>query len=274
MNARLPLHKAILYILFSLVAVAITSTASYRGYKYYRDYRNKSPSFAIKEVVQSSGTSERLPTVYLSEILGLSSNMQTQLTTFHIGKAKKRLMSSPVIKYAHIKKRNPDTLSIRYLMRTPVALIGDIYNGAVDEEGYIFPLQPYYAPKKLPEIYLGDEIEQFGQRIDSKKFLIALDLLSLLKETVNMQNFVVESIDVSAVFHPSLGRRSITIVLSNKYARHYIRLHAKQYEEAVANYLEMQGELFFQERESHTGEKIHKVIDLRIPGFAYVDKAY
>jgi len=271
MKKRLPFAKAILYIVLSLVIVALLATGGYRGYRHYRRYISSSPKFAIKEIAQSSGTSERLSTSYLSETMGLSSNVPTQLTTFNVYKAKERLSQSPMIKYAHVKKRRPGMLAIRYLMRTPIALLGDIYNGALDEEGVVFPLSPYYAPKKLPELYLGEEVDRFGKHIQTPKMLTAFDVLSLLKETVSVHDFEIESIDVSQISHPSLGRRAIVVVISSEFSRHYIRLHYKQYEQSIANYLEMQGELFFQERESYQDKKIEKIIDLRIPGYAYVD---
>lgn len=268
MSRRLPLHKALL-----IIGISIASCVAIAGGIYYfntvRLYRLRTdPQFTIKKLIHSTPSKEKLRTEYLAELLGLSVDAPQSLIDFDVAKAAKRLTESPVIKKAHVRKRGDDSLVVRYEMRTPIARFGNVFNGGIDEEGVIFPLSPFFTPKKLPEIYISAHAIAFGKHLPSQEWTIAKTLLQAINDDPSIYDLQVEHIDVSTFKAPSLGKRSIAIVIKNPNSKHYVRLHHKTYLESLANYIELRKELLFQERDGDSFEE--KIIDMRIANYAYV----
>ncbi len=273
MKKRLPLYKALLIIVGSMTCVGLVGKASLDFYLARKIKGEQGDTKCIYELYQSSGTTERLSTSYLSETLGLSSDKPTSLRVFDTKKAQQRLLQSPMIRYAHVSKKHTNGLTVRYHMRKPFMAFGDIYNAAVDEEGRVFPMRPYYAPKKLPTMYLGQVPSAFGESIQGELFDTVKTIYTSLHQYKITEVCSIEAIDVSMLAETSLGKKGIVLVLTNPYGRHYLRLHHKHYEQSIANYKEMLGDVLIQEKEAFEKAPVTKIIDLRIPGYAYVDES-
>ena len=151
MRKQVPLSKAL------IILALVTTLVSGGGYLGIRKVFNAKPNARIKltTIVQTGPQKEALKTAYLAELLNLSQDLPLSVAHFDLKLAKEKLLNSPVIKDAVVKILPPQALYVTYVVRQPLAALYDVQNGALDEEGYLFPLSPFFAPKTLPFIYLG-----------------------------------------------------------------------------------------------------------------------
>ncbi|QVL58252.1 MAG: hypothetical protein KFB93_04005 [Simkaniaceae bacterium] len=206
----------------------------------------------IRIIAQTGPIKEGLKTDYLAEILDLSINDPKYLD---VDEVEKIIGKSPLIKKVSASYLNSETLYIDYTLRNPTFALIDLENTALDFDGHLFPLSPYFTPKKLPELYLGlKEVVSFDEPLKGRKMILAIDLYNLLKEEI-------KRIDLSHLNEKSLGKREIVIIL--EYAEnvtHTLRLSPKRYKEELDHYLD------FKKNVQDQG----LIIDLRVPDLAYI----
>ncbi len=221
-----------------LVCFALFSTLGfYSALSYFE--RQKPPPSPIKAIAQTGPLKDALKTDYLAELLNLSIDYPRSIT---VEETEKILLESPCIKRVAVSLLNPETLYIDYTLRTPQFILGDVENLALDKHGTAFPLSPYYTPKRLPILYLGEG------HFEEKKG-IARHLLEVFGDEVKM-------IDVSSYLEQSLGKREIVISLGP----HLLRLTPKRYLKELAHYQKIRTKM---------GDD-PLIIDLRIPSLAYI----
>jgi len=230
-------------------------------------------------LVQTGPQKEALPSDCLAELLDLSVDAPLAFSHVDEQKLQTKLLQCPVIQEATCKKIKPDILYIDYAVRKPAALVVDFDNVALDQEGVLFPMLPFFSPKKLPELYFGEnafqEIPSLGDALTGPYAELAFSLLSLL-EGKGKDLFVIQKIDVSKAFAPSLGKREIVVLLENavyplgsmkpSYLLHFLRLSTKGFAKELAQYLLLRQTLLdgpYTEKE--------RVIDLRIDHLAFID---
>ena len=177
----------------------------------------------IVSIIQTGPVKEALKTAYLAELLGLSIDHPTSLYAIDCAAAEKKLLSSPLIKTASVRKRPPNSLYIDYEVRKPIAMLSDYKNVAIDRDGYLFPFDPFFSPKQIPELYLGlppfgapeDSMGRAGGEwlipIDNPFFSLAREVLQTLFDAPWREGFCLKCIDVSNALAPSLGQREIVL---------------------------------------------------------------
>jgi cell division septal protein FtsQ len=211
-----------------------------------------------------AGLSRQVPSEKLLKRRILRSSCKFLLTgpvtvaSFDLASAQKRLLSCPLIKDAKVKLSAPDTVYVDYTVRQPVALLYDFENIALDEEGYPFPVSPFFTPKRLPEVYLGIRNFYWGRPLKEKKAELGLTILQLL----NRLSLQVKRLDVSKAFEPSLGRREVVLILDEQGFTKALRLTPKDFAQELGNYLELRPKL----------PAIPQIIDLRIPQLAFIEE--
>ncbi|MEM8727781.1 MAG: hypothetical protein AAGE99_03630 [Chlamydiota bacterium] len=207
---------------------------------------------AVRVIAQTGPIKEGLKTDCLAELLDLSFDRPKCLSS---EKVEEVLRKSPCIQKVSASYPNPETLYIDYILRNPIFALIDLDNTALDLEGYLFPLTPYFTPKKLPELYLGlKEIPPFEKPLQGKEIALATDLYRLLKEEIGR-------IDLSRIDETSLGKKEIVVILKlSNGMRHILRLSTTRYKEELDNYQALRSTL----REGDF------TIDLRIPQLGYV----
>lgn len=268
MNDKVPFSQALLWILLSTLLI---SGSAFMGWLYYlqaRERRLHDEQYRIVAIIQKSPQKEELKTMYLAELLDLSIDRPANLYRFNCAEGEQKLLASPLIKSAVIKKIRPGTLFIDYQMRVPAAYLGNRRNTAIDEEGSLFPFRPFFTPKILPSIYLGlDEEEvQWGKNLGNRNdFKLAMNVLKKL-ELLRSQSVVVNRIDVSQAFADSFGKRQVVVVLEEKAGssrQTYLRLNPDQVTQNLKNYETLR---------AYEGSKNYKVriVDLRIPHLAFI----
>lgn len=239
----------------------------------------------VSYIIQTGPQKEALLSDYLVELLGVSLDKPSFLASFDTKEAKKKLCSSPVIAEAEVKKIKPNMIYIDYTVRKPVVWIGDFFNAALDREGTVFPMHPFFSPKKMSEVYFGEkglkDLENlaFGSNIQGHYLDLAFSVLDYLGEK-GKDLFFVKKIDVSESLAPSLGKREVVVVIENEIypasgqsftSLHFLRLTPKQYAQEITNYLKLREHLLEVEKQETEFSLKDKVIDLRLPQLAFID---
>jgi hypothetical protein len=301
---RLPFAHALAWIVASILLV---SCPSYAVMKHYFKNSRKTPfdsQLLLRAIIQTGPQKEALKTEYLAELLDISIDRPCNAKLFNLERAKTRLLSSPLISQAEVKRIQPSTLYIDYTVRQPVAWLEDYENVVFDKEGYPFPFSPFFTPKNLPGIYLGlscfgappdspgKPLAQWGMPLQGPYFDLAVDVLNIVTDPKVSDLFSVKRIDVSHAFDPSYGTREIVVITEDTLVQHVqgkdvqintpriLRLSTKNYAQELGNYLKLREQLLEEERKTsflpeHAGlifRLKEKIIDFRIQKLAFIEE--
>jgi cell division septal protein FtsQ len=289
--------NALLWILGSILLISGAVFFSLHLFQKWQNVRRNQPKYRITSIVQTGLQNNALTTEYLCELMGLSVDHPISIFDFNVKEAVHALEASPVIKEAFVSIIKPNSVYVDYALRKPLAWIYEYENTAIDEEGYLFPVYPFFSPKELPELYLGLEpfdvspqdhdlpMGRWGVPLSSKYMKIGIDLLQKL----NYLN--VYRIDVSKAYAPTLGSREIVLyfedeVLSKSKLKEHlcvfprlVRMSTKNYEKELQRYQELRTELLEKEKMTidFSGSAPYfklfplKVVDLRIDGMGFIE---
>lgn len=260
---RIPLNKALLYIFLSTLLVSGSGFMGWLYFLHLKQLRVQDERYRIVAVVQTCKHKEPLKTGYLAELMDLSVDKPSHLYRFDLKRAHEKLMASPLIKSANIRKMHPHSIAVDYVMREPVVCMGDIVNAALDDEGVLIPLAQFYSPRKLPIVNLGSSTKgiHWGQKMDQDKVALALQILEITKGLGEE----VKQIDVSQAFTDSYGQRQIVLLLQKSPEKSVLlRLSTTEYQLNIGEYIVLRAHL---EREN---KPYPWSIDLRIPQLAFL----
>ena len=289
----LTLKQALLAILLSICFVSGTSFIGLIYYQHVREKQRLDSSYDIVALVQTSPDREGLKTGYLAELMELSVDRPRNLYGYDTQEAAEKLLRHPVIREAKVRKIRPGTLHVDYVLRKPVAYIGDYTNTAIDATGTLFPFKPFYTPKILPEIILGNEdkdmLSLWGNVLEGKNIELAFTLLDYAGQYCD-EFSTLNCIDVSNAFALSDGQRQIVLVLEDRLLRvvegqtilsihpRILRLRQDNYRQQLGHYLVLRSYLRENDRASPLSgkETIQQakgiIIDLRLSELAFISK--
>jgi hypothetical protein len=283
-GSNFSLTKALCIIFVSTLCVSGVATCVWMYYSYQRVSRAQEEKYAITACVLSSPYGEdALKGEYVAELLEISVDAPMSVYQFDCSDAEKTLRSQPFIKDAHVSIRYPDTVSVDYILRKPYAYLGDYENVAIDVEGYMFPMTPFYTPKNIPEIYLGtgvmkEDEEVWTALVGEEKLQYVFSLYEELLRYNAEERFLIKSIDISKVEEESAGQRYIVVALEDNMKRgaaktsYLLRMSPKGYEEAFKHFLELYAYIHSHDDEAFDLETMAcMIVDLRIPDLAFVD---
>lgn len=240
-------------------------------YQSFWNARAYDPRYQLVAIVQTGSEKEALKTTYLSELLGVSTDKPQNLYRIDLSLAEKRLLQSPLIATAKVKRIPPGALYIDYKIRKPAAYLSDRTNAAIDEEGYVIPFKPFFTPKKIVHFYLGLDPSQelaWNQKLENEKLELAWNLLNRLKCEEGVS---VHAIDLSRAKAESFGERRIVVILNTlteEGARleRCLILNAENPLEGVERFKQFAAQ-------SHAlNEEKHLVLDLRVPELGIVKR--
>jgi cell division septal protein FtsQ len=245
-----------------VISVAIVLTIVYGTQWIYRavtEYFAQDDRYKIIAIAQRNRGEEKVPTIYLEEILGLSSNTPTNLYAFTIREATKKLQEIGIFKDVHVARLRPGVISVSYTLRKPIAIMGDFENRAIDVDGRLFPIKPFFTDKKLPEIVLGS--------YDFERLKFAMSILDATKSTLSSKYEIVR-IDVREVYGRSANKEIVLIVLDTaRQGQILIRLDYHKPEVGLKRFLAMETLLNSDKKDSSC-----QVVDLRIPQIALIKR--
>lgn len=276
------------FIFISIVLMTIAGLCyvllSSRKNRRYHD-----PKYNIQVLIQTGPEKEALKTMYLAELLGLSIDRKVNIFSFDLEEAERKLLSSPLIEKAKVSRYPPNAIYVDYKVRQPIAWLYDISNYAVDKKGYIFPMSPFFPPKNMAEIYLGDKDiikdENFlKEPLGSNKMKLALEIYNVLKK-MEGPLFAVKRIDVSNAFSQSFGKKEIVLEFEHIMRVSFvfprlIRLCVSDYETQLSNYFSLNNKMIEDYKKQlvineSTPDGIRfskKTIDMRILKLAFIDE--
>ncbi len=290
--------KALYWILTSIVLVTGSAAVCLFFYLKWQNNQKRDPKFRITSIIQTGPQKNVLTTEYLAELMGLSRDQPSQLLQFNEKRATAALLNSPLIKKAKVSVIRPQSIYVDYSVRRPLAWVYEYENTAIDEEGYLFPVTPFFSPKQLPELYLGMtpfgksvEVDEKGPgqwNIPLKGRYVELGL-DLLKRTSNLN---VRRIDVANAYALTLGSREIVLYVEDEILHQaalkehlcliprLIRLSTKNYLQELSNFLELRENLLEKEKRDlilpSDAPFIFtlplQVIDLRVEGMGFIDR--
>lgn len=294
------MRQSIAFLIGSTCVTLILSLSTYFLWSHYKKKRLQDASFRVVAIVQTGPEKEALKTSYLAELLHLSVDQPVSLYALDPKKCEQKLLSSPLIASAKVKRLPPGTLYIDYEVRKPIAWLSDYQNIAIDREGYLFPVAPFFSPKNLPEIYLG--LPPFGEGEDAQgrkggawqtplknRYLhLALDLLQYLETASWKEGLQVKRIDVSNAFASSLGQREIVVFTEEELTIRQkekevictfpkiLRLSPKEYTQQLGHFLGLRRKMMDDYRRQlatlQEGERFApRIIDLRISQLAFIE---
>lgn len=293
MKKHLSLPRALLWIIGSTFIINFGTFFSIKGYQNWKRKYQKSPETPIHIILQMSPQKEALKTTYFAEVLGLSCDEPTLTCQFNPKKAKEKLLASPVIKEVEVKIVNPGVISIDYITYQPIALLAEYKNVAIDQDGYPFPMIPFFTPKNIPEIFLDTQEALIWKKpLQGEKISLAFQVLKIIQAPVVSDLFNVRRIDVSKATERSYARREIVLIVEDEiyFLRdgkehcvvfpRILRLSTKNYVHELNNYLKLREQLLEKERKEipfslvKDGKLLfpRKIIDFRIPQLAFIDE--
>jgi hypothetical protein len=294
MNKRLSnMHRKISFV--AAVFWIVTSTVifvglSYAVLRYYHQSKrtkrwHDDPRQRIVKILQTGPEKEALSTLYLAELLQLSIDRPVLSRSFDSKKAEARLCASPVIEHAKVSFVTPNTILVDYIARRPIAWLYDYKNIGIDESCTPFPIHPFFSPKKLPEIYLGEPIPLvWNQPLDHPKIRLALSIHRALLQAP----FFIHRIDVSQAFAESYGKRQIILLIEESFKIPWqqkeilcllpriLRLSTTAFQKELGNYIVLRDETltFDPSLAKFESDRIaslpEQVIDLRIADMGFI----
>ncbi len=248
MPPRVPLLRALFFILLSAAVVTGSAIGVWRYYRQNKWERQHSPAYSLTTIVQAPR--EALNPGYLEELFDLSVDQPTNCYAFDTEAARRKLAALPVVHEGSVsvKVLPPHTVYVKYLLRTPVAYLGNFSNTLLDAKGFSFPAEPFFTPKRLPEFYLDLK--------DEDGFTKAANIA----ERLGAQGVRVKRIDLSQMNAASCGTREIVVAVDYEGAEHLLRLDADGWEDGVRRYSLLKDIL-----------KGDVVVDLRIKRMAFLE---
>ncbi len=292
MKEKLKLSHGLFWIFFSTLIISGTNFFIFSQIKKHQKNKLISSKYQIKAIAQNQNEIT-LDVNYLAQLMGLSSDKPTNIFLFDENKAKEQLLSSPLIKEAQVKKIKPNCVFVDYTIRKPIAYLYDFENIAIDEEGYLFPLNPFYPPLDLCKFYLN--IEKFNgyEKMDSKRALYALDIYKKLKESGFADLVKIKILDTSRLELKSYGKKEILLFIEEemKVKKNQkdivvifpiiLRLALNNYLEQIGNYISLREKILHDyenqmksiDFENEVVKFKPKTIDLRLSKLAYIDQS-
>lgn len=294
------LRKSLTILIGSVLITSLFGGGFLLLYKNWKSKRLSDDRYKVVSILQTGSEKEALKTVYLAEILQLSTDHPINLFAIDLKQAEMSLLSSPLISCANVKRIPPGTLYIDYEIRRPVAWLADYKNIGIDREGYLFPIAPFFSPKEMPEIYLGlpsfgDIADRYGREggkwevpLQNKFLDLAFDILQTFEGMAWKEGLRIKRIDVSNAFAPSLGRREIVLFTDEELVikkenkelsfifPKILRFSSKDYTSQLQNFFMLRKTMLDDYRRQlasadQGGKFLSRVVDLRISQLAFIE---
>lgn len=284
---KISLVTALTWIVGSTLVVSGISYTVLRHWFLQKKKSEMDPRLQIVKILQTGPEKEALNTLYLAELMQLSIDRPVTTRSFNLKMAETRLCSSPVIEKARVSLTSPNAILVDYVARRPIAWLYDYVNIGIDIHGIPFPVHPFFSPKNLPEIFLGEPVSlQWNKQIENSKMQLALTIRNILAPAP----FTIKRIDVGHAFAESYGKRQITLIIEESFKIDWqskellcvlpriLRLSTKEYRKELGNYLVLRDDetrafdaaVAQFEADGKTARLPEQVIDLRIAGMALI----
>lgn len=285
-SPKVSLVIAVVWIVSSTLLVVGISYVILKQWQLYKKRSANDPRQRIVKLMQTGPEKEVLSTLYLAELMQLSIDHPITPRSFDIRDAEAKLLASPVIEQANVILANPNTVLVDYVARRPIAWLYDYINIGVDANSIPFPIHPFFSPKNLPEIFLGEPVPLIWNKpIDHAKMQLALTIYNLLLPAP----FAVKRIDVGQAFAESYGKRQIVLLIEESFKTYpqqrelvclvprILRLSTRDFRKELGNYIVLRDDetlgfdltLARLDVDGKTAHLPQQIIDLRVASMAF-----
>ncbi len=238
-DTKIPIKRVLFLTFCSLLVTTILFFCGFMSSRYFTRKKAHDPQYVIRSIVPRCHSTQCLQTKHLLEMLGLSQDRLVNRYAIKKSILLKKLYDWPVIKHAYVTFLDPAVVVVDYTLREPIAVIGNIENGAVDEERRLLPLTPYFSSDNLPEIILGnfDASQEFswGRPLVGGSIDQALEVLHEWKQRYRVSGMRLLSIDVEKADSLSADREIVLHLACDR--DYFVRLNAEEWKRGI--------ELFF-----------------------------
>jgi hypothetical protein len=250
---KLPFLNKLLIIVGSCCMISLPTYLYLFGQK-------KLASTKLTTLIQKTPTMQALSPRFFSNYLGLNpKGKNIAIKRLDIQKINKKLKAFPIFKSIHAEFTKEGELEVNYHLRSPQYTLKDFSNCGVDEEGYLFPLAPFYTPKKLTQIYLGLQDLNFSK----KHYVLLANQIIEFFNLNKLDQLSIALIDLSKMNSNLKSHQEVIVTIEFLDKKHYLRIHPQNMDKALTRYVS----LF---KESSIKDKIFNscVFDARIQKFA------
>lgn len=262
MKTYLNLRQAILAILLPTLLLS-GGIAAYLVFRHRQETcRRADPTYEIKAIVQRT-SGQGVSTNLLMELLDLSTDQPSNLCAFSVIHAEKKLKSWGVFKDIQISKVFPDTLVIDYKMKEPLAYLQNRSNTAISAEGDVIPFHPFYSPKKIPVVRLGQDLA-WGDSANTDLIQL-LNVIQLIRQELQHS---IELVDFSEINN---FNDQIIIHSRFKNKNRWLRLDKSALSNQIVHYKKILPTLLKWEEQNDSNVT---VVDLRLPEVALINKGH
>lgn len=267
----LPLYRAILWIILSTVFFSGLPALGFYLWEIKQEQRRSNPKYLLKTLIQNRPYEDALDLDTLQQILGLNLEKNINLIDLDLEELEAKLLTFPLIERAKVRKVFPSKLLVSYKLRYPVAFLADFEGAALDREGKMIPLDPYYTPKNLPSVFLGlkEEAYQWGEAIPVDDLELIWELLSQF-ESAAMEPLALKSFNLSGAHEEQGGKREIIIEAEDKERATcwFLRLGVEHYPQGLTRFLALRHHLLTQTEAVELAAV--QTVDLRLPQLAFL----
>jgi len=290
MKKKLKFSHALFWIIFSTFIISGFNYFIFSQVKKHKSRKFVDEKYNIKTIAQNQGE-YILDANYLAELMDLSLDKPTNINLFDENMAEEKLLSCPYIKDVEVKKIKPNCIFVDYQIRKPIAALYDFDNIAIDDQGYTFPINPFFSHLELCKIYLNLDESYNLDKVDMKRAILALDILQKLKKSGFSDLVKIKVLDISRSEYKSYGKREIILqieeeIVSCKNQKTLIfpkilRFGTSNYQEQLGNYISLREKIIkdyenqIATYDDNMPDKIifkPKTIDLRISKVAFIDQ--
>lgn len=217
-------------------------------------------STRLTTLIQKTPTIQTLSPRFFSNYLGLNPcGKNIDIRKLDITKINKKLKQFPIFKNIHAEFTKDKELLLSYHLRNPCYLLKDYSNCAIDEEGYVIPLNPYYSPKKLPYLYIGIAELSWSQSYHIDLAHQVVDFFINHK----IDQLSIAMIDLSRMRSNIKSHHEVIVTVEFLDKVHYLRLNPANIEKALTRYVSL-----FKETELRDKILGNAVFDARIQKFS------
>lgn len=114
----------------------------------------------------------------VSEMLDLSISEPLSFFSFDVKQREEELKKIGIFRKIRLEKKRPDCLVVLYELYEPIALVLDQNNTLLNIEGKVMPYRPYFSPKKLVKVILGENLP-WGEKIGEERWELLQKALTL-----------------------------------------------------------------------------------------------
>ncbi len=261
-DEKIPLKKALSYVALSVIIIWGSLLTAWLIHRAILVKRSSDPRYTIVALVQTSQGQHTLQNWQISELLDLSRDRPQNLYKFDTKEAEARLMNNSCFQRATVRRQPPGIILVDYLLREPVAHLGEYSNVAVDKELFPFALRPFFTPKNLPVLFIGANDLCYFSPLASDEAQLAFKVLDAAQKAIP---YPIKSIDTRNAYKRNAGLQEVIVVINEGEKERFLRMKPCAFEKTLKEYALLQPTFASINQASPT-----QIVDLRTPSIALV----